>query len=283
MNSIATATPSAINTLWGDLNDFPSLSESKEIKYKKTKIIEKTEEEETQKPLEKTLKEKRLICKSIREGKECSYGNKCQYAHYVDDITPKECSFGDNCYRIKYTKNFVRNVDNKNPCTFIHPEENTEMYFRRHGLNPENMKKPDPSVVFKNTRMCNAILEGIECEGGAECTYAHDFNDLRISPCLFGDECRNICKNEEIYSNESCDKKCYFIHPKETRENYKDRVVLTYKKREAPEPIEEIDTTIVKRHKTDDKIDEKQELLDMIKDLNKRVDILTQRLESLSS
>ena len=267
------------NTLWGDImegfaefpvvvkemkevpkvtfDEFPSLStEFKQVKPKRrVHAIIDVKKENEKKENEKKENIKTMICKNIKEGKECVYGNNCIYAHYLEDISPKECSFKDQCYRIKYTKSIIRNVDNTNPCGFLHPDETIEMFAKRQGANPELMKKPDLSVIYKNTRMCKAVLEGKTCENISECTYAHVPEDLRISPCLFGNNCHNVIKNDEYENKEG--KKCFFIHPEENEENYRKRLNYICKnvgvKREADVNVN-IDNTIVKKPKIEEPI-----------------------------
>jgi hypothetical protein len=241
-----------------DTEDFPSLSDFKEVSRKK-RVHNSTDKHEVKTEVKtenvKTVKtEKTIICKSIKEGKDCSYGNKCIYAHYLEDLTPKKCGFGDRCFRVKYnTKNVVRNVDNKNSCVFIHPQETVDMFAKRQGAKTELMKKPDPSIVYKNTRMCQSILEGKSCESPDECTYAHVFEDLRIQPCIFGNDCNHVTRNNNDYvNNKDSIKKCFYIHPEENKMNYKKRVIDTYVhviKRKSELPIEYIDTSIKKKQK----------------------------------
>jgi len=240
-----------------DTEDFPSLSDFKEVTKKKRVHNTADKVKEEVKEDIKEVKEKTVICKSIKDGKECAYGNKCIYAHYLEDLIPNKCGFGDRCYRVKYnTKNVVRNVDNKNPCFFIHPEETIEMFAKRQGANPDSMKKPDPSVVYKNTRMCHSVLEGKSCENISECTYAHQLDELRILPCMFGKDCHHVINVENKYeNNQDSNKKCFYIHPEEEKTNYKKRVIDTIVvgiKRDAEVAVEKIDTTNVKKPKLEE-------------------------------
>lgn len=226
-----------------DTEDFP---ESKILKIEvipTPRIIVEENKEEI--PVKKEVIFKSALCKSIKDGKECPYGLKCKYVHYLDELAPNKCNFGDKCLRVKYNaKNIVRNVDNKNVCCYIHPEETMSMYIKRHGLSEENMKRPQPEELYKYTRMCNSILNNITCERGEECTYAHSFEQLKISTCMFGNNCRNILQNGSCYSNNDSSK-CYYIHPEEIMENFKKRITDS-RKRVATENIDE---TKIKKQK----------------------------------
>lgn len=263
----------AVTTSCLDNEEFPSLSDFKEV-IKKKRVhnnVDKRVNEEVKIETKEEKNSKTIICKSIKEINQCTYGNKCIYAHYLEDLTPKDCGFGDKCYRIKYnTKNVVRNVDNKNPCVFIHPEETIEMFAKRQGAKPELMKKPDPSVVFKNTRMCHAVLEGKKCESISECTYAHELEELRILTCMFGKDCHHVINIDNNYvNNEDSIKKCFYIHPEEDKANYKKRVIDTTVvgvKRDAEVAIESIDTTTTKKPKLE-VIQEKNDIEEVLNEV----------------
>lgn len=46
---------------------------------------------------------------------------------------------------------------------------------------PPTVKRPDEAVI--KTLVCQSIKKKIKCRFGDECTYAHRYSDLRISPC----------------------------------------------------------------------------------------------------
>ena len=46
---------------------------------------------------------------------------------------------------------------------------------------PPAVKRPDEAVI--KTLVCQSIKKKIKCRFGDECTYAHRYTDLRISPC----------------------------------------------------------------------------------------------------
>jgi hypothetical protein len=46
---------------------------------------------------------------------------------------------------------------------------------------PPTVKRPDEAVI--KTLVCQSIKRKIKCRFGDDCTYAHRYTDLRISPC----------------------------------------------------------------------------------------------------
>jgi hypothetical protein len=73
----------------------------------------------------------------------------------------------------------------------------------------------DKSIMInklKGTRMCSFVVQGKKCprpEG--TCWFAHDEKELILTPCFFGEACRNL---------KSKTKKCIYRHPQETKQEY---------------------------------------------------------------
>ena len=78
------------------------------------------------------------------------------------------------------------------------------------------------------TRLCWSVQKGVPCPHGAgNCHFAHTKDELRMAPCLFGDRCRFVrWRNDEYHNNSSSDRKCHYVHPEESRENYMKRTGL---------------------------------------------------------
>ena len=187
------------------------------------------------------LAKKTVVCKSVKEGVPCTYGNKCNFSHYVDEINPANCPFGDECFRIKYGEKGVKNANVKNGVCFnIHPDESISIWLQRNGFDESKMQRPaqDPSE-FKFTRMCISVIENIPCAKGDECTYAHKVEDLKTNPCNFGVDCHHIRKDGDEYVNNNTNKICIFIHPDESLKNYESRAlrIMADKKRKSVEDI----------------------------------------------
>ena len=167
---------------------------------------------------------KAYVCNSVEEGIICPYGKKCKFAHNASELETKKCIYGDDCNRIKIRKGTVANVDEKNPCIFIHPSETIGTFVDRRkiiGLPLEDVKDP---CVYRYTRMCVSYINGIECQKGKECTYAHTVQELRATKCNFGENCHNVLKNSNLYVNKG-EKVCVFLHPHETLDNFYNRAL----------------------------------------------------------
>ena len=78
------------------------------------------------------------------------------------------------------------------------------------------------------TRLCWSVQKGVACPHGAgNCHFAHTKEELRMAPCLFGDRCRFVrWRRNEYCNNSSSDRKCHYVHPEESRENYMKRTGL---------------------------------------------------------
>ncbi len=66
-------------------------------------------------------KTKSKMCCRTLNGEKCTY-QRCNFAHYIEDLTPKRCTFQDGC---KYKSS---------SCCFIHPEETFDNFIIRLGL-----------------------------------------------------------------------------------------------------------------------------------------------------
>lgn len=223
------------------LEHFPSLSEVSN-KSRKTprvaEIIESSRFNRDEFNERMPRREKIHICKSIKEGGNCSYGKRCNSAHFLDELVTKDCGFKDKCRKVKVFKNNVKNNDDKDICNFIHPSEDIDMYLDRIGINKESLKRPEKNPEdYYYTKMCNSFFDEKECENKEECKYAHSTEQLKVSSCHFKGKCYLVVKNSdgEYIQAEGCKKLCYFLHEGENMENYETRVLKNMKK---PQPRE---------------------------------------------
>ena len=207
------------NTILDD-KEFPKIGDVKTNDIKTTKDDVKSK---------KDVNIKSRLCKQIIEGKICPY-NDCNFAHYSDELKINSCTHDDTCTRIKFVKDIVRNVDNKNPCYYIHTRENVENYLRRQGGMKEEvlkniLERPKLNVLYKNTRMCFSYFDDIPCTD--ECTYAHKLEDLRVSQCTHQEKCHHITRNksDQLCNNENTGVICFFLHKGEDMDNYIRRVI----------------------------------------------------------
>ena len=70
------------------------------------------------------------------------------------------------------------------------------------------------SAKLKRTEMCEYVLRGEKCPR-KDCWFAHSHQELRITPCFFGQACRYI---------DDRSKPCRYLHPQETVEGYRLRI-----------------------------------------------------------
>ena len=83
------------------------------------------------------------------------------------------------------------------------------------------------------TRMCASVGKSKPCRHGSHCRYAHSVDELRVADCFFKDACRHVRKTATGYRN-SHRRRCAFIHPGETMQNYCGRVGLEYTEKKKP-------------------------------------------------
>ena len=209
-------------------SDFSSIS--KELEFK-TVVSRKRKNKNVQikEDIIEESQTKTIVCKSVHEQRECDYGSKCKFAHFIDEISVNECSFGDFCKKVKYSnkKDYYFNTNSSHPCAFIHPFEKFKNFYVRNCLK-ERPEQKEPS--FKCTKLCQYILDNVKCEKKI-CDYAHRIDELNISPCHFGEQCFNINKCGSEYGNNSSEKICIFLHPDETLKNYERRIMPTKKRK----------------------------------------------------
>jgi len=76
------------------------------------------------------------------------------------------------------------------------------------------------------TRLCWSVQKGVCCPHGENCNFAHTkdalWDGLCAAPCLFGERCRFVrwSRGGSYHNNRSSQRKCIYLHPEETRENY---------------------------------------------------------------
>lgn len=94
----------------------------------------------------------------------------------------------------------------------------------------------EPIITEKDemlkTKMCKSIEEGRKCVNGDNCRFAHSIDQLSIKECIFKERCTFVrCQetdNGVNYSNNNTKQKlCQFLHPRETIENYLARINVT--------------------------------------------------------
>ena len=74
------------------------------------------------------------------------------------------------------------------------------------------------------TKLCKSVKLKSICHHGDKCKFAHSIEQLCISNCVFGENCRFVIKRDGIFINKIKTKICNHIHPEETQENYYNRI-----------------------------------------------------------
>ena len=80
-------------------------------------------------------------------------------------------------------------------------------------------------TALVKTRICNSVDKKEACKHGENCRFAHDLDELKISNCLFEDNCRFVKMCDGKLQNDGT-KICNHKHPQESRENFMSRVGL---------------------------------------------------------
>ena len=77
---------------------------------------------------------KTQICRSVSLKIKCHYGEKCKYAHKINELNVKNCSFGINCKLVKYNNREYVNSNTMKSCCYKHPSETNENLYIRNNL-----------------------------------------------------------------------------------------------------------------------------------------------------
>ena len=99
--------------------------------------------------------------------------------------------------------------------------------------------RSDPDRL-KKTKLCWSVLKGTHCPHGDKCQFAHSKDELRTSPCLFGERCRFVRFSGNMYENSTCERTCQYLHPHESRENYMHRTGIEKIEFKSKSSIEDI-------------------------------------------
>lgn len=75
---------------------------------------------------------KTQICRSVSQKIKCPYGEKCKYAHKINELNIKNCGFGNNCKLVKYINNKYVNTNTMKSCCYKHPSETNQNLYTRN-------------------------------------------------------------------------------------------------------------------------------------------------------
>jgi len=121
------------------------------------------------------------VCKSVIDGVDCKYGDKCQFAHSVEQLNVVSCGFGGRCRNVRKNRlSGWENTTGTRMCQFIHPGEVTSSFCQRIGVKLPNAIKKEfinaslqvstvsekkaPAVVFNKANPWNKQPLKVEVE-----------------------------------------------------------------------------------------------------------------------
>ena len=91
-------------------------------------------------------------------------------------------------------------------------------------------RKEEMDRYLYKTKLCRSVLKKEECIHGRNCRFAHSTSELVPRHCLFQNSCRYVEKNDRgEYENAGgkASKKCFYLHPDETMDNFQRRTGKT--------------------------------------------------------
>ena len=136
--------------------DFPLLTGVKKVEDNKSgwsKSKSKTIKMGTTPYQQTTLTAKSLLrtqlCRSVKQGLACKYGEKCKFAHSTSELQIPTCFFSCNCRFVRQTtQGFFVNVGGSKSklCNFIHEGESKDNFLRRtQNYIPRETHHPIPT------------------------------------------------------------------------------------------------------------------------------------------
>ena len=106
-------------------------------------VRERVDEKVVQERLTKTR-----MCISVERGVKCPHGDKCRFAHSMDELQLPQCMFGCDCRFVQSKGNgLFGNFGTRKVCKFIHTGESKESYYTRTGVKPPVVKSVSKPVV----------------------------------------------------------------------------------------------------------------------------------------
>ena len=76
------------------------------------------------------------VCESFKSGKQCRHGERCRYAHSLEELSPRRCVFGSQCRKI--------HTSTGNVCECSHPKEDGTWETAAEVVARMNLKVPLP-------------------------------------------------------------------------------------------------------------------------------------------
>lgn len=107
------------------------------------------------------------LCISATTEAPCPHGDKCKFAHSIEEINPRQCEYGLKCRMVRQVKggglkNRPTFGDAGKPCKmcyYKHADETTEDYLVRVGIVAGKEEKPAqrPRRVFSSTAVSESV------------------------------------------------------------------------------------------------------------------------------
>jgi hypothetical protein len=77
------------------------------------------------------------VCESFKSGEQCRHGERCRFAHSLEELTPRSCAFGHECRKI--------HAKTGNVCEYSHPQEDGRWETAAEVVARMNLRVPLPS------------------------------------------------------------------------------------------------------------------------------------------
>ena len=128
----------------------PEIKESKNTRKEARENLENTKEGQLNS----------RMCNSVGSGEPCRHGERCRFAHSIEQLSPTKCFFGNECKFLDCTHR---------TCNFIHPCEDKLAYCKRTGINTV-LPKSSPKITEKKEepkKMAGGNFEAPKITGNA--------------------------------------------------------------------------------------------------------------------
>lgn len=93
------------------------------------------------------------LCDSVTSGKPCRHGERCRFAHSIEQLTVSPCFFEEKCRHVKNVGGMIHNIDGRPCCRHIHPGETKDHFLKRTGVQLPTPPAPtSPPTSSQPTR-----------------------------------------------------------------------------------------------------------------------------------
>lgn len=173
----------------------------------KTSIIEMEKEK-----YKKYDNKKTKFCKKIKEGKECSYGENCNFAHSIEEFRVLPCNFWKTCFKVVKGKDNKFYNTGKFICRFIHCEEDKENYMKRNNIEFKIKDENMNNIIAKMSDISIGDKYDSESEDESDDDIELILDNPKILKQIWEKNkyyktkfCKSYNNNEECQYKENCD------------------------------------------------------------------------------